>query len=245
MLVFEQVDFAYGPGVVAGKRTVTNCSFSLKPGEIFCVVGPSGSGKTTVLKLASGLLKPSSGRVTLRGEPVAPRKVAVAFQEASLLEWLDAVGNVTVSITAGGGGAVSERQRSEASECLERLGLSQADMKKRPGELSVGMQARVSLARALYLKRSLLVLDEPFAALDFASTAKAISELNAVVKTGCAIVLVTHDIRLAAEIADKFLLVSLASPTPVEATALSGKPRAPAEAESRYLKLREALVGSL
>ncbi len=144
----------------AGSRALGPFTLTLAPGEIVALVGPSGCGKSTALRLLAGLEAPSRGAVTRtpgRGE------TAVVFQAPTLMPWSTALANVALPLALAGVQRAKARQR--AAEALARVGL-QAAAKLKPAQLSGGMAMRVSLARALVTEPRLLLLDEPFAALD-------------------------------------------------------------------------------
>ena len=161
-----------------GRPVLQNVSLTLRPGQRIALMGPSGVGKTTLLRVALGLLAPDGGRVENGFS-----KTAVVFQEPRLLPWRTALENVNLVL-----GDHSETL-PKARQTLEALGLAGAG-EKYPGELSGGMQQRVALARAMAVEGDLLVLDEPFKAMDEVLRQQVIAQ---VAKTGAAILLVTHD----------------------------------------------------
>lgn len=148
-----------------GARAVDDVSLTVAAGTIASLVGPSGCGKTSLLRLLAGLELPSSGRVIL--EPMVSAsagEIAFVFQQPALLPWRTALENVMLPLELSGQTGASERRRL-ASELLADVGLADA-LTKRPSELSGGMRMRVSIARALVTSPRVLLLDEPFAALD-------------------------------------------------------------------------------
>lgn len=170
MTVFDGVTVKYG------KKTVLDrFSADLSENKVTAIVGPSGCGKTTLLSVAAGLIKPNSGRF------LCDTQVSVMFQEPRLFPWLTAVENVT---------AVLEKGESDvkAREALCSVGFD--DFEKYPHELSGGMKQRVALARALAYKSGLLLLDEPFSALDTLSRREL---LRVIVNDGRQIIFVTHN----------------------------------------------------
>ena len=176
-----------------GERDVLrDLTLALPARGTIAVFGPSGCGKTTLLRLLAGLLAPDSGAV--RG--MERCRVSMAFQEPRLLPWRSAVDNVALAAQTG---------HAQAQKLLQELGLAQEDFAKLPDALSGGMQQRVSLARAIAAPHDILLLDEPFAALDAANRAAA-QELAYRASENCLTVLVTHDIQQAAR-ADAVLLV--------------------------------------
>jgi NitT/TauT family transport system ATP-binding protein len=189
--------------------TVRDINFSLHKGQFLAVVGPSGCGKSTLLKMIAGLLPPTLGQVLVAGQVVRVPlgNVGMAFQNATLLPWRNTLQNVLLPLEV----AANQRQAyahnprpfvERAKQLLEQVGLADF-LQKHPYELSGGMQQRVSLVRALIHQPEILLLDEPFAALD----AFTREELWAALQTlwqnsGCTVVLVTHDLREAVYLAD-------------------------------------------
>src|SRR4051794_24929466 len=167
----------------------------VEPGEFVTVVGPSGCGKSTILDLVAGLSRPSGGEVLVNGEVITgpgPDR-SVVFQQYTLLPWRTAQANVEFALEARGG--LSRAQRAErAREYLDLVGL--ADFAGRlPGELSGGMKQRVAIARSLCYEPGVLLMDEPFGALD-AQTRELLQEelLEIWRRTGTTILFITHDI---------------------------------------------------
>ena len=175
MLELKNVSLSYGD-----LRVLRNVSLRLDCGERIAVMGPSGCGKTTLLRVIAGLQNPDSGAV----ERTA-RRLSFVFQEPRLLPWLTAAENVRLVLS-------DTRQGDKADAWLSRFGLSEAAAKL-PTELSGGMQQLVSLARALVCAPDLLLLDEPFKALDAAAKKDTISAVSD--DTDAAVILVTHDIH--------------------------------------------------
>jgi len=193
--------------VLNGRPILTDIDLTIGRGEFLCVVGGSGTGKTTLLRAIAGLTAPSSGRVLVAGSPMSePRcDVAVVFQDYSkaLLPWRSATGNIALALEAR---RVPRRQHSQiAAELLERVGLGgQGD--KYPNELSGGMQQRLQIARCLAQQPTILLMDEPFGALD-AMTRQGLQDelLNLVSATGCTVFFVTHDLEEAAYLGDRVI----------------------------------------
>ena len=188
------------------KRTVVDdVSFDLARGELVVVRGPSGSGKTTLLAIVGAMLSPSSGEVHLDGEPtsrlreahraeVRRRKVGFVFQDLQLVDGLTALENVLLPRVPDG--AVRAEDEKRATDLLERFGLaSLASVDAH--RLSGGERQRVALARALLNDPPLLVLDEPTAHLDDARALSIVEELTALARGGRAVLVATHDPRLA------------------------------------------------
>jgi NitT/TauT family transport system ATP-binding protein len=183
-------------------------SFQAAPGEFLAIVGPSGCGKTTLLRILGGLSKPTAGRVYLDGSLLdSPRhEFGFVFQKANLMPWRTVLTNVTLPLELQGWDR--HRARARASELLELVGL--ADFAAAyPRELSGGMEQRVAIARALSSDPAILLLDEPFGALDALSRERMNLELlriwGAQRKT---VIMVTHDVREAVFLSDRVLVLS-------------------------------------
>lgn len=148
-----------------GRDVLCGVDLDVPAGGALALVGRSGCGKTTLLRCIAGLQAVTSGSIDPRPEAVAAGDMAYVFQEPALLPWLDAVSNVLLPLDLVGRGSRAER-RAAATHWLGEVGFAAADLTKRPAELSGGMRMRVSLARALVTEPAILLLDEPFAALD-------------------------------------------------------------------------------
>ena len=176
-------------------------TLSIEPGEFVCLLGASGCGKSTLLNIIAGLERPTTGSVT-----VASGNAAVMFQDAALFPWLSARKNVELALSLRG--VSRDQRRGQALELLDVVSLVDA-ADKRPHELSGGMRQRVALARSLAQDRAVLLMDEPFAALD-AITRDLLHEQLELVwrRTGRTIVFVTHNVREAARLGQRVLLMS-------------------------------------
>jgi NitT/TauT family transport system ATP-binding protein len=170
------------------------------PGELVCFVGASGCGKTTLLNLVARLDSPSSGTVRVGG------RAALMFQEAALFPWLTVQRNVELALKLRGVARAARRERALELLHLVRL----ADVAHaRPHELSGGMRQRVALARALAQDADVLLMDEPFGALDAMTRAALHAELERVwATTGATILFVTHDVREAVRLADRIVVLA-------------------------------------
>ncbi|MFD5779198.1 ABC transporter ATP-binding protein [Streptomyces sp. NPDC126933] len=183
-------------------------SLDVAMGEFVAVVGPSGCGKSTLLKLVAGLLKASAGAVRLHGERVdGPRHdIGYVFQRAALLEWRTARRNILLQAEMRRMPAGQARER--ADELIAMTGLTGFE-DAYPHELSGGMQQRVALCRALLHKPPVLLMDEPFGALDALTREQMNRELNRIWReTGTTVVLVTHSISEAVYLADRVVVMS-------------------------------------
>ncbi|MBQ0995110.1 ABC transporter ATP-binding protein [Streptomyces sp. RK62] len=202
----------------SGRRVeaVRDLTFAVDPGELVCLVGPSGCGKTTLLKCMAGLLAPTGGEVLLEGRRVdgPPRGMAFVFQEygRSLFPWMRVGENVELPLRQKGLGKT--RRRVLVRDALESVGLADA-AGAYPWQLSGGMQQRVAIARALAYEPRVLLMDEPFAAVD----AQTRADLEDLVRRlwrerGITILFVTHDIDEAVYLGERVIVLS-ASPTVV------------------------------
>jgi NitT/TauT family transport system ATP-binding protein len=198
-------------------EAVRNLTFDLRAGELACLVGPSGSGKTTLLKCISGLMAPTEGEVLLDGKRVTgpPKKMAVVFQEygRSLFPWMRVRDNVELPLK-NQGMPKAERDRL-VDEALEAVGLSGVP-RSYPWQLSGGMQQRVAIARAIAYQPEVLLMDEPFAAVD-AQTRADLEDLIRVVwkKLGVTVLFVTHDIDESVYLGERVIILS-SSPTVIQ-----------------------------
>jgi NitT/TauT family transport system ATP-binding protein len=198
-------------------EAVRNLTFDLKPGELACLVGPSGSGKTTLLKCISGLMAPTEGEVLLDGTRVVgpPKKMAVVFQEygRSLFPWMRVRQNVELPLK-NQGLPKAERDRL-VDEALEAVGLAHVSHSY-PWQLSGGMQQRVAIARAVAYQPEVLLMDEPFAAVD-AQTRADLEDLIRTVwkKLRVTVLFVTHDIDESVYLGERVIILS-SSPTVIQ-----------------------------
>jgi len=173
-------------------------TLEVKRGELVCIVGASGSGKSTLLNVLAGLDRPSAGRAHVHG------RVALMFQEAALLPWLTAAGNVELALELRGVKGPSRREL--AHDLLSRVHLTGFE-KRRPHELSGGMKQRVALARALAQDADVLLMDEPFGALDAITRDLLHEELERIWReTRLTILFVTHNAREAVRLGDRVLV---------------------------------------
>jgi NitT/TauT family transport system ATP-binding protein len=174
---------------------VEHFSVEIEAGEFFCLLGPSGCGKTTVLKMLAGFEHPSAGQILMEGQPVtgASRDRGVVFQgDDSLFGWLSAIENVEFGLRMRGIGRAERRQR--AMRFLDLVGLG-GQQDKYPAELSGGMKQRIQIARALVNEPTMLLMDEPFAALDAQTRSLMQAELARIWQAARTTVLfITHDI---------------------------------------------------
>ncbi len=180
----------------------------VREGEFVAVLGPSGCGKTTLLLIVAGLESPTAGEVRFRGRPIAGwgRERTLVFQEQALFPWLTAQGNIEFGLRMVG--FPPEERRRRAWEVLRKLGLEDF-ARAYPHQLSGGMQQRVALARALAVEPDLLLMDEPFAAVDALTRRELQEELRRLTRTsGQTVLLVTHSVREALLLADRLVLLT-------------------------------------
>ena len=238
VLAAHGIELRY-PGAAAA--VLTDFDFALRPGEIVAVLGPSGIGKSSLLRVVGGLQRPTSGAVEMRGETlraVDPR-VAVAFQDPSLLPWLSLEANVAFGLDFKHQPRLSRQERqARIDAAIAEVGLAHA-RRLYPAALSGGMAQRTALARCLARKPEVLLLDEPFGALDEVTRSEMQKLLTKVVAdSGTAALLVTHDIDEALLLADRVLLLGGAPARQIGAWEVSlPKPRQDYVAELGTLRI--------
>jgi NitT/TauT family transport system ATP-binding protein len=188
-------------------RVLNRLDFAIGRGEVVCVIGPSGCGKTTLLRLLTGLLKPSEGQILRGDQPIAgpAADVAIVFQDyaKALLPWRTVAGNVALALESLN---VPRAERpAQIAELLKKVGLG-AHAHKYPLQLSGGMQQRLQIARCLAQKPALLLMDEPFGALD-AMTRQGLQDemLRLVAETGTTVLFITHDLEEAIYLGDRVI----------------------------------------
>ncbi|MEO7096675.1 MAG: ABC transporter ATP-binding protein [Polyangiales bacterium] len=199
----ERVSFSFAGDVPA----IAEASLHVEAGELVCLVGPSGSGKSTILNLIAGLLTPTSGRVLEGGVPIVgpgPER-AVVFQDAALFPWLSLRDNVEYPLKVAG---MPKKERRDRSEQLLRTVHLWRFQDSYPHQLSGGMRQRGAIARALATDPAVLLMDEPFAALDAQTREILHGELERIwLETRKTIVFVTHNVREAVRLADRIVLM--------------------------------------
>jgi NitT/TauT family transport system ATP-binding protein len=203
LLHIEDVAVRFG----GARDVLTRLSLEVRAGEFVTLLGPSGCGKSTLLNLTAGTLRPRQGSVTFDGQPVTSvnRNVGYVTQEDTMLPWLTLAANVALPLRMRRVARVEVRERSLA--LLTSFGLTNAAALY-PAQLSGGMKKRGLLARALIYQPRLLLMDEPFAALDAQLRAQLQTELRRVVmETGVAVLFVTHDLEEAALLSDRVVVI--------------------------------------
>lgn len=206
-VAFRNLTIEYGPGASA-VRALDRVNLSFGPGDFVCVVGPSGCGKTTMLLTLAGFIRPSGGEVTLRGRPISgpgPDR-GVVFQQPALFPWM------TVAENAGFGprvrGADSAARAVIVEKYLRTVGLWEF-RRRYPYELSGGMQQRLAIVRALANDPELLLMDEPFGALDALTRERMQEELHAVWRrSGMTVVFITHSVEEAVYLGTDVVVMS-------------------------------------
>jgi nitrate/nitrite transport system ATP-binding protein len=186
-------------------RVLGGASLSLEEGEFVAIVGYSGSGKTTLISLIAGLLAPDAGTIVLDGEAVTepgPER-GIVFQQYSLLPWMTTRENIALAVEAVDGALPKAERRRRTDELVALVGLTAAAA-KRPRELSGGMRQRVAVARGLAMRPKVLLMDEPFSALDALTRARLQDELLGIWnERRTTVVLVTNDVDEAILLADR------------------------------------------
>ena len=238
----RDVSFSY-PG---GPRVLDRVSLEVESGSFLAVVGPSGCGKSTLLRLISGLSLPEEGTVSIGGTPVtgpAPGR-SIVFQQGGLFPWLTARGNVAFALRKANPGLSRAQAAEQAGAALVRVGLGDA-LSRYPGELSGGMAQRVAIARALAVGGEVLLLDEPFGALD-PKNRQALQQLLLELWQAerSTVVMVTHDIDEAILLADRIAFFRLGGAGPT-LSVRGARPRDPAAflTSAECCIVRKQLIG--
>jgi NitT/TauT family transport system ATP-binding protein len=240
-IALDHVDVELG-----GRRIIDDLTLDIAAGEFVCVVGPSGSGKTTALRLIAGLVKPSRGTVLFRGRPLqgSSRDIAVVFQDYSkaLLPWRTAAQNVSLALEARN--LPAKERPVLIAELLAKVGL-QDHAGKYPAEMSGGMQQRLQIARCLAQKPAVLLMDEPFGALDAMTRQSLQDEILEIVRSsGASVFFVTHDLEEAIYLGDRIIGLR-SNPGRIGATFQVDLPRPRDQLSTReqpeFLRLRREL----
>ncbi|NUR83783.1 MAG: ABC transporter ATP-binding protein [Nonomuraea sp.] len=205
-VTLESVSKVYGQGR-NGLLALDQVSLSVRPGEFVCLLGASGCGKSTLLSLVAGLDRPTAGEISTDG-----RSVAMMFQEPALFPWLTVRANVELALQS----LPKQERRAQAAEFLDIVHLGGFGA-KRPHELSGGMRQRVALARALAQDAGVLLMDEPFGALDAMTRDLLHDELERIwAERALSVLFVTHNVREAVRLGDRVILLSSRPGTVVE-----------------------------
>ncbi len=208
-VVIENVAKVY-PTPKGSYTVLQDVNLTVNEGEFVCVIGHSGCGKSTLLNMVSGFAHPTEGVVRVNGQPVVkpgPDRMVV-FQNYALLPWLTAFENIYLAVNAAFPDRPEAQKRAIVREHLAMVGLSEAADKK-PKQISGGMKQRVSIARALAIRPQVLILDEPFGALDAITKEELQEELLKIWNEHrCTVLMITHDIDEALFLADKLVMMT-------------------------------------
>lgn len=189
-------------------KALLDISFDVKDGEFFAVVGPSGCGKSTLLSLLCGLIEPEEGSIRIDGIPRRESHAAIGYmlQRDHLFQWRSILANVSLGIEIQN--RLDGRAKRELLKMLDTYGLSQFKDAK-PGQLSGGMRQRAALIRTLAIKPDILLLDEPFSALDYQTRLEVCDDISTIIRTQKkTAILITHDLSEAISVADRILVLS-------------------------------------
>ena len=202
-------DVCYSYHELSGEtKALENISFTVNPGEFIAIVGPSGCGKSTLLSMIAGLIYPEIGSIQLNGAPISRSKSQIGYmlQKDHLFEWRTILQNILLGLEISN--RADETAKAKVMQMLKTYGLdSFADAK--PSQLSGGMRQRAALIRTLVLEPDLLLLDEPFSALDYQTRLTVADDIWGIIKTEQkTAILVTHDLSEAVSMADRILVLS-------------------------------------
>ncbi len=208
-LVIENLSKVY-PTSKGPYSVLQDVNLRVDAGEFICVIGHSGCGKSTLLNMVSGFSQPTAGRVELKGKPIlkpGPDRMVV-FQNYALLPWMTAFENIYLAIDSVYPNKSVAEKRSLVRDSLALVGLTEAADKK-PSQISGGMKQRVSIARALAIRPEVLILDEPFGALDAITKEELQEELLKIWNDHrCTVLMITHDIDEALFLADRLVMMT-------------------------------------
>ena len=224
-----------------GNTALEDINLEVNDGEFICVTGPSGCGKTTLLSIIAGLEKPSKGEILLDGKAIggAGSDRVVMFQESALFPWLTVIGNVKFGLKIAG---KSKAEQEEISMRYLKLVQLASFKDYRIHELSGGMKQRVALARALSLNSKILLMDEPFAALDKQTKNKLRDDIQELwLQTGKTVVFITHSIEEAVFFADRIIMLS-ANPGRIIREFAIKLPRPRHIEETEFIRIRSELL---
>ncbi len=225
--------------------------FSIEPGEFVCLIGHSGCGKTTILNVLSGLEQSSSGYVFVGGREVSGPSLdrAVIFQSHVLMPWLTVMGNIAFAVSSRWPEWSRDKVRGHSQKYIDLVNLTGSE-KKRPAELSGGMKQRVGIARALSIQPKMLLMDEPFSALD-ALTRGVLQEevLRICAETRQTVFMITHDVDEAILLADKIILMTNGPHAKVAEIVVNTMPRSRTRHDlhkhPHYYRIRNHLIDFL
>lgn len=205
----EAEDLCYSYHTLEGEtKALSHISFDVRDGEFFAVVGPSGCGKSTLLSLLCGLIEPEEGRIFIDGKARQDSGAVIGYmlQRDHLFEWRSILSNVSLGLEIQN--RLDHKAREELGKMLDTYGLSQFQDAK-PGQLSGEMRQRATLIRTLALKPDILLLDEPFSALDYQTRLEVCDDISTIIRTQKkTAILITHDLSEAISVADRVLVLS-------------------------------------
>ncbi len=205
----EVRDLSYSYHQIQGETlALSHISFDVKDGEFLAIVGPSGCGKSTLLSLICGLIKPAEGSILIDGIPSQESKTAMGYmlQRDHLFEWRTIFSNTALGLEIGK--RLDASAKAELHEMLDAYGLGNFKQVK-PSQLSGGMRQRAALIRTLALKPDILLLDEPFSALDYQTRLEVCDDISTIIRTQKkTAVLITHDLSEAISVADRILVLT-------------------------------------
>ncbi|WP_018390408.1 ABC transporter ATP-binding protein [Ancylobacter sp. FA202] len=244
LIAAERVSQVYAARDGTPNWALRDVSLQIRRGEFVCLIGPSGCGKTTLLHLIAGFVTPTAGTVSFAGAPITgpgPER-GVVFQEYALFAWMTARQNVEFGLRTRG--VPRAERRRQALRALERVGLQHA-ADRYPHELSGGMRQRVAVARALVVEPEVLLMDEPFAAVD-AMTRQTLQEdlLRLWEETGVSVVFVTHNVDEAAFLAQRVVVMG-AHPGTIRADLTLDAPHPRERGSARFAELYAEIAGAL
>ena len=208
--LFEIQHLSYAYHTMQGETpALSDITFTVNSGDFVAIVGPSGCGKSTLLNLLAGMLTPESGTLLLNGTPLTTdsrRHIGYMLQQDYLLEWRSIWKNVLLGLEIRH--ELTEESRTYAKQLLEKYGLEKFSQSK-PSQLSGGMRQRAALVRTLVLKPELLLLDEPFSALDYQTRLSVSNDIGSIIrKEKKTAILVTHDLAEAISLADRVIILT-------------------------------------
>ena len=207
LLALSNIHYSYHE-IIGETKALENISFNVYPGEFIAIVGPSGCGKSTLLSMIAGLITPEEGRITLYGNSLTSVKTRIGYmlQKDHLFEWRSILGNVLQGLEIQN--RLDESAKNKAINLLTTYGL-ESFIDAKPSQLSGGMRQRAALIRTLVLEPDLLLLDEPFSALDYQTRLNVSDDIWKIIKKEeKTAILVTHDLSEAVSMADRVLVLS-------------------------------------
>lgn len=207
ILTLSDINYSYHE-LRGETKALDNISFTVNPGEFIVIVGPSGSGKSTLLSIIAGLLIPKEGNISLNNKPLISEKSKIGYmlQKDHLFEWRTVLSNVMLGLEIQN--KTDETSRQKSLKLLKTYGLEEFANAK-PSQLSGGMRQRAALIRTLVLEPELLLLDEPFSALDYQTRLNVSDDIWKIIKQEQkTAILVTHDLSEAVSMADRVLVLS-------------------------------------